>query len=330
MNAARVRVFAPASIGNVIAGFDVMGAAVAALDGAPLGDTVTVEPAAETQLVVEGPFAARVPAAAAENLCWRATLAVASGRGIPLPALRMTLCKAMPVGSGLGSSSASAVAGAVATAAWFDAVDVRELPSFLEWRAARAGELLDAAGKAEAHAAGATHLDNVAPCLLGGWQLLTPAGPRSLPVPPGLRWVLACPDFELATRTARAVLPAQLDRATAVAHSANLAAAVHALHSGEWLLLKAALRDVVAEPHRAALVPGFREVQSAARGAGALACSLSGAGPAVVALVEPASVQAVCAAMCRGFAEAGVSSSVRVCAVDPIGARPGAADVVDQ
>ncbi len=326
----RVQVFAPASVGNVIAGFDVLGAAVAPLRGPALGDNVLVEAAPQPELVVRGPYAQHVPAGCADNLSWRAAVAVAASRGVPLPPLKMTLHKGMPVGSGLGSSSASAVAGAVATAAWLDGVTEADEAAFVLWRQQRTVELLQAAGSAEAHAAGAAHLDNVAPCLLGGLQLLTPLGPRALPVPERLCWLLASPALELATRTARAVLPTNLQRSTAIAHSANLATVVHALHVADDALLQASLRDIVAEPHRAALIPGFRATQASALRAGALACSLSGAGPAMLAVALPEVVDAVCAALAAGFSDAGVACTVRVCAIDGRGARPGAGDVVDQ
>ncbi len=330
MSGRRLQIFAPASIGNVIAGFDVLGAAIEPVDGPPLGDTVAVAASAQTELVVRGAYAKRVPTDRDANLCWRAASAVATNRGIALPTVRMTLHKGMPIGSGLGSSSASAVAGAVAMAAWLDGLTGADEDAFFRWRSAAASELLRAAGQAEAHAAGAAHLDNVAPCLLGGLQLLTPLGPRALPVPADLCWILASPRLELATKTARAVLPASLERATAIAHSANLATVVHSLHAGDLALLATGLRDLVAEPYRAALVPGFREAQSGALAAGALACSLSGAGPAVVAVAQPSNAAAIVAALTAGFAKGGVACTVNVCAIDERGARPGAGDVVDQ
>src|ERR1700753_997712 len=94
------------------------------------------------------------------------------------------------------------------------------------------------------------------------------------------------PELTLTTRAARAVLPATVPFAVAVAHGQNLAALVHALHAGDRALLRVCLRDLLAEPYRAELVPGFGAVQAAALEAGAVGCSLSGAGPATFAVVE--------------------------------------------
>src|SRR6185436_7316978 len=103
-------------------------------------------------------------------------------------------------------------------------------------------ELLTLAGKAESHASGAFHLDNVAPALLGGLLLVPPEGaPRALPFPADLRIVLASPALELATREARRVLPREVPLALTVEHAQNLASFVHELHTGDRGLLRASL-----------------------------------------------------------------------------------------
>jgi homoserine kinase len=328
----RVRAYGPAGIGNVAAGFDVLGAAIAPAGGEPWGDLVEIRelaPAAppggsksavrsegegatgaiEITLVCDGPFAHLLPADPADNLAVRACIAFGRRLGRPLPPLGIRLTKGLPVGSGLGSSSATVVA------------VVRALDALLGQPLDAAG-LLAAAGEAEAHAAGAPHLDNVAAALLGGLRLVDPGGrARLLPFPEELRFVLAVPALTLTTRAARAALPAAVPLGLAVAHAQNLAALVHALHAGDRALLRACLRDLLAEPHRAGLVPGFREVQAAGLAAGAWGCSLSGAGPAVFAVVEADAAPAVGEAMRRTWAGAGVASDVKVCVLDRQGAR---------
>lgn len=305
----RVLAFAPASIGNFAAGFDVLGAAIAPLDGPPLGDRVEIALAAADAFAVDGPFAHRLPPAPRDNLALMACAAFARAWGRPLPPLAIRLHKDLPVGSGLGSSSATVVATLAA------------LDGLLE-TGLGPDALLRAAGETEAQGCGDFHLDNVAPALLGGLRLVDPLGQaRLLPFPEDLLFAVASPGLELNTRDARRALPGRVPLALAVAHAQNLAALVYALCTGEAGLLRACLRDLLAEPHRAALVPGFRAVQGAALDQGALGCTLSGAGPAVFAVVERARAEPVARAMDRAWAEAGVPCQVRLCRLEGQGAR---------
>lgn len=305
----RVRAFAPAGVGNFAAGFDVLGAAVAPEDGSLWGDQVEIAEAGETRLVCTGPYADRLPADPAENLVLRTRSLFEEVVGCPLPPLEFTLTKRLPVCSGLASSAASVVATAVALDAWCG----HPLDS--------AG-LLALVGRAEGLASGAVHLDNVAPCLLGGLLLIPPAGlPRPLPFPADLRILVASPALALATREARAVLPREVPLALAIEHAQNLASLVHALHTGDRDLLRATLRDPLAEPWRADLVPGFRAAQRGALEAGALGASLSGAGPAVFAVAGEEDAPAVADALAGGFRSEGIDTSIRTCRLDTRGAR---------
>lgn len=312
-----LRIFAPASIGNVAVGFDLLGAALLTQSGEPWGDVVSVQAAESAEFLASGPFAHKLPASA-DNLVLHAGRAVAVLLGKPLPPLVISLHKGLPVGSGLGSSSASAVAGAVAVGAWLDNVAAHDLQA---WKASRAELLLDAAGQAEAVASGAHHLDNVAPCLLGGLQLTTPLGQRALPWPDDVLLILASPPFSVATKDARAVLPKAVPMAVTIAHAEHLAATMVALYTEDRPLLQASVRDLLAEPHRAVLVPGFVTAKALALQAGAFTCSLGGAGPAVFALGTAADAPAIAAALAAGFASAGHAADVRICALDRIGAR---------
>ncbi|MSQ83868.1 MAG: homoserine kinase [Myxococcales bacterium] len=320
-NCPRARVFAPASVGNFIVGFDVLGAAIRPASGELLGDIVDISTATLPHLRLVGRWAHAVPAEPGHNLAWLAAQAVARGRGLEQPRWSVVLEKGLPVGSGLGSSSASAVAGAVAAAAWLDGLARLAWPDFERWRADHWLELLDAAGSAEAHAAGAAHLDNVVPCLVGGLQLVHGRTNHRLPWPSDLKLVLCSPQLQLTTKAARAVLPAQLDLGSAVDHSARLATFVHALHTHNSRLLATSLVDTIAEPHRAGLVQGFGAVKSAAAATGAVACSLSGAGPAVLAVAPAGCAPAVADAMAAAFAGFASAATTWVCDIDYQGAR---------
>ena len=307
----RVRAFAPASIGNMGPGLDVLGCAVT---GA--GDTVTAEWCDESGVVVRDPGHSELPSDPALHTSAIAAAAVlrqALGGGTRPPAtgIALSVTKELPLSAGQGGSAASAVAGAVAA----NALCGSPLP--IE-------ALLHACLVAESTVAG-RHLDNLAPSLLGGICLVRSMDPIDvvrLPVPDGLFIVLAHPSQRLRTADARAVLPTVVDRGIALHQAAQVGAIVAALASGDLALLGRAIDDRIAEPARAPLIPGFRDAKAAALQAGALGASISGAGPTTFALAADfACAQAVAVAMEGAFAANAITSTVRVCEVDRVGAR---------
>lgn len=312
-----IRSYAPASIGNFAAGFDLLGAALAPLDGSLWGDVVSVEESQETSLTVTGPYAQLMPADSTQNLVLRTfgfMKEALESKGIVCPPMAFQLEKNLPRSSGLGSSSSSIAATLVACQVLLGEPFTRT-------------ELLRMAGRAESVVSGSVHLDNVAPSLFGGLLLLVPgedgfSKPRTLPWPDDLVLVVVHPDCELPTERARAAMPKELPLPEALAFAQNLAAFVHALHTGDQELFSACLRDVLAEPRRADLVPGFRAAQKVAMEAGAYGCTLSGSGPSVFAVAESAEHgEEVLAGIQGAFRAAGLESEGRLCGVDPIGAR---------
>jgi len=313
-----IRAYAPASIGNFAAGFDLMGSALAPLDGTLWGDVVTAAPATSVGLATAGPHAADLPADPWQNLVlrtyalYREALRV---KGIECPVLAFHLEKNLPRCSGLGSSASSVAATLAACQALLGEPLSRP-------------EVFAVAGRAETLVSGSVHLDNVVPSLAGGLQLLVP-GPtgaeseaRALPWPDDLVLAVISPAFELATERSRRVLPKVFPLKDTLAFAQNLAAFVHALESGDRGLLRRCLRDVLAEPYRAPLVPGFVAAQAGALAAGALGCTLSGAGPALFAVAESRSQgEAVADAIQSALGDAGLASTVRLCRVDPQGSR---------
>ncbi|MGD9903129.1 MAG: homoserine kinase [Vicinamibacterales bacterium] len=265
-----IAAFAPATVSNVAAGFDVLGfaldqpgdvvvAALADHDGAVIGD-------------IHGD-GGRLSREAGRNTASAAANALLGALGTR-QGITLALHKGLPLASGVGSSGASAVAAVVA---------VNELLG----RPADLDVLLRAAMAGEQAGCGAVHPDNVAPALYGGFVLARSAAPPDivrLPVPAGLACAVLHPSIEVHTGTARALLGDQVPLAAAVRQWANVGALVSALHSGDLALLSRALEDHVAEPKRAGLVPGFYAIKSAAVAAGALGCSLSGSGPSMFAL----------------------------------------------
>lgn len=309
----RVTAFAPISTGNFIVGFDVLGAALQPVDGAPLGDWVTVEDAAETITTIGGPFAHALPVEPSSNIVHtcreRFEQELVKHGGTPRPN-RLSLHKALPVGSGLGSSAASAVAA------------LQALNLFYQ-NALSDREVLVLAGEMEGRISGSVHYDNVAPALLGGLQLLVPDARLSvgLPLPP---WhlVLYYPGIEVATRTARAVLPPHYDLHAVTAFGQRLAAFVQAATAHDWSHAAALLSDELIEAHRAPLVPGFVAAKAAALANGALAFSLSGAGPTCIAVCSDVNAAARVRDVLDDAFPAQPNRQAWICRFDAIGARP--------
>ena len=309
--------YAPASIGNLAAGFDLLGAALAPLDGSLFGDLVHVAVAPEASFRLTGPFAGALAGDTRPNLALRARdlfVAAVRAQGEAVGPFALTLEKRLPVASGLGSSASSIVATLVALQA-------------LCGDPLSGSDLLALAGQAEGITSGGMHLDNVAPSLLGGLQLMVPGrdgqpATRRLPWPADLLLVVVHPAFHLSTAKSRGVLPERLGWPETVDFAGNLAGLVQALHSGDRALLARCLRDPLVEVHRAPLVPGFRSAQAAAQALGALGCSLSGSGPSVFAVAEDeGQAGAIADGIRQAFRAAGLESQGHVCALDPEGAR---------
>ena len=167
-------------------------------------------------------------------------------------------------------------------------------------------DLLRCAMEGERAASGSPHADNVAPSMLGGIVLVRSYDPLevlTLPVPASLWVVVAHPHYELSTAVARAVVHShQYPIAGAVKNLGNLGAFVAALYAGDLQLLGRCIEDALVEPLRAPLIPGFAEVKAAALAAGALGCSIAGAGPSLFALTaDESAANRAGAAMCEAF-----------------------------
>ena len=313
----RVRAYAPASIGNFAAGFDLMGGALAPLDGSLLGDIVSLETAENDSFEVTGPFASKLSGESRKNLvvgAYDLFKACLASRGLPCGPFAITLDKRLPLNSGMGSSASSVVA----ALAGLQAICGDPLTP---------AELLELSAQTEGMYSGASHWDNVAPSLLGGLQLCVP-GPggsraaKGLPWPGDLLLVVVHPDFNLSTAKSRAALPVQWPLEPLLAFAENLAGFVHALQTGDRELLACCLRDPLVERYRAPLVPGFSQAMAAALAAGALGGSLSGSGPSLFAVAEGQGPgEAIAQAARAAFAQAGLTSQAWLCALDTQGAR---------
>jgi homoserine kinase len=269
--------FAPATVSNVAVGFDILGFAVEAA-----GDEVTVALTEETSVrVVEVSDATgTLPDGAISLDPARNTATVGLIKLLedlrPGFGFDVRVRKGIALGSGMGGSAASAVAALVAANSLLESPLAKE-------------SLLGYALAAEVVACGASHPDNAAPSLFGGLTLVASTEPLRcvrLPVPRGLLAVLVHPHVRVDTRDSRAVLQTHVPLADHVRQSARLAGLVAACFTDDVGLLRDCLDDIVIEPQRAALIPGFAGVKRAALEAGALGASISGSGPSVFALVD--------------------------------------------
>jgi homoserine kinase len=303
----RAVAFAPASVGNVAVGFDVLGySANFAGDRVHAARTAVrgVRIAAITGLVLE------LPLEFDRNTAGMAVASMVDDLGLEF-GIELTIEKGIPLGSGLGGSAASAVAGVVAANALLD-VPLDNL------------RLLKYAMQGEQVASGTAHIDNIAPSLYGGLVLsvgIDNPHIKQIPVPPTVRSVLVRPHRVLETRGARAILGRTVMLSDVVWQQANLAGFVAGCFTSDLKLIAASLEDVLIEPQRKSLIPGFEAVQDAAKAGGALGCSISGAGPAMFAWVEEHKAEAVRAAMVEAFRALGIKSDGWITRIDPIGAR---------
>ncbi len=273
-----VKVFAPASIGNVSCGFDVLGLAVQSP-----GDEVLMSLNETNQITIKAILGdgGRLPLEANKN-----TAGVAVQEYLKFikckQGAEITLRKNLPLGSGMGSSAASAVAAVTA------------INHLMGDRLSREA-LLPFVMEAERVACGSAHADNAAPSLLGGLILIRQNQPLdivTIPTPKELFCVLVHPHVEVKTKDARSVLRPTITLKNGITQWANTAALVAGMMKEDYELIGRSLVDVVAEPIRADLIPGFEKVKTAAQTNGALGCGISGSGPTIFCL-------------CRGSANAG-------------------------
>ncbi|KLV07580.1 MULTISPECIES: homoserine kinase [Photobacterium] len=310
-----VVVYAPASIGNVSVGFDVLGAAVSPLDGTLLGDRVKVAAGEQPfSLQCIGRFVDKLPQQAEENIvyrCWQVFARELDKKGQTLKPVALTLEKNMPIGSGLGSSACSIVAA-------LDALNhYHDLPL-------TETELLALMGEMEAEISGSLHYDNVAPCYLGGLQFMVEElGIISQEVPcfDDWYWVMAYPGIKVPTAEARAILPSQYRRQDVIAHGRYLGGFIHACHSQQPELAAKMIKDVVAEPYRERLLPGFAQARQYALEAGALASGISGSGPTMFSICNDIDVAQRIARWLQDHYVQNDEGFVHVCRLDSQGSK---------
>lgn len=304
-----IHVFAPATVANMICGFDILGFA---LDEP--GDIVEMTRSTRpgVRVVAITGDQGKLPLDSDQNTVSASVKHWLKAIGQEKVGLEITLHKRMPIGSGLGSSAASTVAGLYAA-------------NQLLGRPMSSRELLPYAVLGEELACGNGHADNVAPALMGGITLIRSYDPLdviALPVPRGLYAAVVFPHVEVPTRTARLMIREYIPLKDAVTQWGNIAGLIAGLYTEDYALIGRSMQDVIIEPARSILIPGFDGMKRVALENKALSFGISGSGPSVFAFSEHKPQAERIATALRQFLKAeGIASDGYVSAINIGGPR---------
>jgi homoserine kinase len=301
----QIRVHSPATVSNVVCGFDCLGFALSE----PYDD-ITVRLIDEPVIRIRHNDGFGLPTEPEKNVAGVALQALLDAVDERV-GFDVEITKGIKPGSGIGSSAASAC-GAVAAA---NELLGRRFSKLELIQFAMAGEML---------ASGSRHADNLAPCIYGGFVLVRSSQPLDvieLDHPPLFAAVLH-PQIEIKTSEARAILPREVPLAAAVRNWSNLGAFVAALSKGNTDMMSRAMEDEIVEPARSPLIPGFEDVKRAGLAAGAIGGGISGSGPSMFMLAATQeSAQEIGAAMSDVYARLGIEFNTYVSAIDPEGVK---------
>jgi len=320
-----ISVFAPISIGNISVGFDSLGMALSPIskhdknsgNDKLIGDIVHIKTASKNHdsLIQQGSHHHTLPNDVKDNIVWQALVNFNQAfvsRGGRLVNVDLILEKNIPICSGLGSSSCSIVAALVALNEFYSKPFSND-------------ELLLMMGELEYVITGSTHYDNIAPCFLGGLQLMLSEdiskNCQSLPTFQDCFWIIAYPDIEVSTRKAREILPKEYPIKTLIKSCQNIAGFIDACHRQDKHQAFSLLTDQIAEPYRESLLDNFRESKETLLTNSCLSVGISGSGPTIFAVADSIEIaEKAKQIMCEQYATS-VNSIVEICKADLIGAR---------
>lgn len=302
-----IKIFAPATVANVGSGFDILGFALE-----NQGEELIVKLSDKSKITIRNSTEYRsIPLQPEKNVSGVSLMAMLqklqSNQGFEIEIIK----KIMP-GSGMGSSAASAVAGV------FGANELLGKPF-------APAELIPFAMEGEKLVSGVAHADNVGPAILGGFVLIRSYKPLDiirLDFPKSLHCAIVHPMIEVRTEDARRILKDKITLKDAIVQWGNVAGLVTGLFRGDFDLIGRSLEDVIIEPVRSVLIPGFDAVKKAAMDAGALGCSISGSGPSMFALCSSGEIaERVALQMSETFTDAGIENEYFISRVAERGAR---------
>ncbi|QCI19769.1 MAG: homoserine kinase [Buchnera aphidicola (Brevicoryne brassicae)] len=305
-----ITIYAPASIGNVGVGFDILGAAIIPINGALLGDLVTIESSNKFQLINKGLFSKKLPKKTEENIvwkCWSRFCKIIKKEVL----VSIILEKNMPIGSGLGSSACSIVATLVA---------INEFCNY----PLNSRELLLLMGQIEGEISGSIHYDNVAPSYLGGLQLIledTEIISQKIPSFKNWFWIIAWPGIKVSTAEAREILPKKYQKEICIKNSRYLAGFIHASYSKQPYLAARLMQDFMAEPYRIKLLPNFVKTKKKIKKIGAISSGISGSGPTIFAISDNINTAEEISLWLKKHYLQNETGFVHICFLDTRGAR---------
>jgi homoserine kinase len=265
-----IKLFSPATVANVSCGFDVLGFC---LDS--IGDEMVIRKTEEKGVRITKIEGYDLPFEVEKNVAGVSALAMYKAAN-PDCGFEIEIYKHIKPGSGVGSSSASAVGSVYGM-------------NVLLGNPYSKTELTAFAMKGEAVASQSEHADNIAPALFGGFTLVKSLDPLEIlqiPTPSDLFAVVIHPQIEIKTADARKILPETIALKNAITQWSNVGSLIHGLHTNDYDLISRSLEDVVVEPFRSQLIPGFETIKKAALGNGALGTGISGSGPSVFSLCK--------------------------------------------
>lgn len=318
-----IKIFSPATVANVACGFDILGFALEApgdiisilLTEAPgiairnevAGLQMPLDPLKNTTTVAIQAYLEHLKSEPISTGNAQMDSVLAGKKGI-----EVVFHQKIKPGSGVGSSSASAAAGVFGLNELFG----KPLTKL---------ELVQFAMQGERAACGSAHADNVAPAILGGFVLVRSYAPLdiiTIPYPTELCAAIIHPQIEVRTEDARKVLRKEIKLKDAIHQWGNIAGLIAGLMKNDYALIGRSLEDVIVEPVRSLLIPGYNEVKQAAMDAGALGCSISGSGPSLFALCHNRdTAQKVSQVLAATFDRLGIESHVYVSGINATGVR---------
>jgi homoserine kinase len=304
----KIKVTAPATVANVCCGFDILGFSV----DAPCDEVIlTLNNGNEVKMKSIYGDGGRLPLESNKNTASVAVQSYLQAIG-ENAGVEIELIKNLPLGSGMGSSAASAVAALVGINAFFNNRLTRQ-------------QLVPHAMEAERIACGAAHADNVAPSLMGGFVLVRgyhPLDVVQVPLKANLYCTLVHPHLELKTEDSRRVLKPTISLKDAITQNGNTAGLMVGLMNADYDLISRSLHDVIAEPIRSVFIPGFDHIRTKVKEEGALGCGISGSGPTLFALSrDPQIAENVGQTMQAHFLDAGLKSETYVSQINLQGAK---------
>lgn len=287
----KIKVYAPGTVANLVCGFDILGLAL----NEPC-DIMEVTLLDEPKVIIHNRDEFNLPTDPEKNVTGVVFLSVMEKIG-GNTGFEVTIEKHIKPGSGIGSSAASAAGAAVAA-------------NHLLGNIFNTDELIQFAMNGEKLASGVKHADNIAPCILGGVSLIRSIHPLDIiSIPsPDLHVTVVHPQIEVRTADARQILRKQVLLKDAIRQWGNIAGLVAGLLKNDLDLIGRSLEDVIIEPVRSILIPGFDEVKASCKEAGALGGGISGSGPSIFMLSKnETTARAVEAAMKEVYEKLGIA-----------------------